>query len=205
MKHTDIINKIIEKNNFKSYLEIGVGDGESFKKINCELKESCDPYNDEKDGMYNKDLITYHMTSDEMFKNMDTNKKYDVIFIDGLHIGNQVLKDLWNSLNHITENGYVLIHDSVPLYAGMCSTERCNGEWVGTVYKIYPILLKEDINFYILNDDFGIGVVRGNQKFKSINVPQESDMSFKEVFYNTEFDYPRLYKMRWAYQMDEFN
>lgn len=199
MKRTDIINELIRRNNYKSYLEIGVGNGMSYQSIYCENKESCDPYNDEDDGSC-LDVITYNMTSDDMFYYMDPNKKYDIIFIDGLHSGNQVLKDLWNSLQHITENGMILIHDSFPPVESLCRYPRTNEtSWWGSVYKIYPILLSEGIDFSILCDDCGIGIIKGNQRFRSINVPQESDWNFFDI-YASDFDYSREFKMMWAYQ-----
>ena len=42
MLRTDIIQKFITKRNYKSYLEIGVYNGNNFVNINCENKESCD-------------------------------------------------------------------------------------------------------------------------------------------------------------------
>lgn len=42
---TDIINYLIWKQGYRSYLEIGLDDPEpNFTKIRCELKESVDPY-----------------------------------------------------------------------------------------------------------------------------------------------------------------
>ena len=52
------------------------------------------------------------MTSDEFFsQNKET---FDLIFIDGLHIHEQVLKDIDNSLNVLNENGVILLHDCLP-------------------------------------------------------------------------------------------
>ena len=40
----DLINYLIEKRNFKSHLEIGLDNGDNYKRIQCEHKESVDPY-----------------------------------------------------------------------------------------------------------------------------------------------------------------
>ena len=52
------------------------------------------------------------MTSDEFFKQNE--KRFDLIFIDGLHEANQVFRDVKNSLNYLNENGVILLHDCNP-------------------------------------------------------------------------------------------
>ena len=45
MKRHDIINLLIDERGYKSYLEIGLDNPYlNFVHINCELKESVDPY-----------------------------------------------------------------------------------------------------------------------------------------------------------------
>ena len=46
MKAYQLINILIQENNYKTYLEIGVFKGETFKKINCDIKDSVDSYDD---------------------------------------------------------------------------------------------------------------------------------------------------------------
>ena len=55
------------------------------------------------------------MTSDEYFlKIKDTGVKFDIIFIDGLHLDYQVDLDLKNSLKHLSQNGFIIMHDCNP-------------------------------------------------------------------------------------------
>ena len=57
------------------------------------------------------------MTSDEFFDFLRTNefdRKYDVIFIDGLHKSYQVKKDILNSLQFLNPKGYIVLHDCNP-------------------------------------------------------------------------------------------
>lgn len=190
---TELINYLIKKNNFKTYLEIGIGNGSNFNKIDCELKDACDPYESTTDGCC-KEVITYNMTSDEMFKKMDESKTYDVIFIDGLHKGEQVLKDISNALKHISKDGYILIHDSLP----SCEQHACfpRGKqihWNGSVYKAYPTLLDDNIAFEIINMDEGIGVIKGDQAFKTVTL-QESEMSYKDIF-KSDFNYEKEFNI----------
>ena len=68
-----IVQDIIKRKNYKSYLEIGCFDDELFNFVNCEKKIGVDPV---VGGNIRK-------TSDDYFK--DCNEKFDCIFIDGLH------------------------------------------------------------------------------------------------------------------------
>ena len=80
MNHIEIINYLIKKYNYKTYLEIGVYIKKCFNYIEIENKECCDI----KDWIGDNN-ITYLMTSDEMFARMPMNKKYDIIFIIHWH------------------------------------------------------------------------------------------------------------------------
>lgn len=202
MKRTEIINRLVDKFNYKSYLEIGIGQGTNFEEINCEYKECCDPH--PFDDCVCMDKVTYRMTSDEMFEIMDYNKKFDIIFIDGLHSAEQVLRDLWNSFNHITEHGSILIHDSLPIAKEFAMYpfpgEVIDKLWYGDVYRIYPILVNEGMKFNIFEDDCGIGFIRGDQRFKSVNVPQASKLTFDEIFTNSNYNFPKIFNLIWSYE-----
>ena len=39
---------------------------------------------------------------------------FDVIFIDGLHLADQVEKDIDNALKFIKEDGFIILHDVNP-------------------------------------------------------------------------------------------
>jgi hypothetical protein len=135
----DAINKLIKFHNLSNptYLEIGVWKGETFKNINSNNKDGVDP------GQYcDCDYVNYKMTSDDFFKN-HINKKYDIIFIDGLHTAYQVSKDIYNSINNLTDGGWIILDDVYP----HCEYEqerlnlRKSGPQTGDVWKaVYNIL-----------------------------------------------------------------
>ena len=103
MKRTDIINTIIQKYGYKSYLEVGTQDPTSnFNKINVEHKVSIDPFP--------RGQVTFVGTSDEYFESITDNIKYDIIFIDGLHHDDQVLRDVENSLNRLGSRQAKILH-----------------------------------------------------------------------------------------------
>ena len=79
----EIINQLIKARGYKDYLEVGTDKGDTFSKIEIKNKECCDPINNiSKEYNFKLD---YQMKSDEMFENMPKNKKYDIIFLDGMH------------------------------------------------------------------------------------------------------------------------
>ena len=133
-----LINSIIR--NYKlinpKYLEVGVWTGETFKNINSNNKDGIDP-----EQYCKSDYVNYKMTSDVFFNTCT--QKYDIIFIDGLHTAFQVTKDIYNSINHLNEGGWVIIDDVYP----HCEYEqerlnlRKTGSQTGDVWKgLYNIL-----------------------------------------------------------------
>lgn len=172
MERYDIINDIIETKGFSKYLEIGVRNPDDcYNKINCNTKHSVDPgYENERNN------VDFKFTSDDFFNRLEcglleleNNYKWDVIFIDGLHISNQVEKDVLNSLNHLSEDGFILLHDCNPFlyeynYERVIEDYWGQG-WNGTVWKvIYKLLCtREDLDVYTINTDEGVGLIkRGN-------------------------------------------
>ena len=155
---TEIINKFFKTYGFQSYLEIGVRvPAENFDLINAELKESVDP---EPMGE-----CTYITTSDNFFENYVNDKKYDVVFVDGLHTAEQVYLDVVNSIKHLNDGGFIVIHDCNPLTEYHVRSYddylRTRGHWNGTVFRGFIKLKKElkDWNCFVINEDNGCGII----------------------------------------------
>jgi hypothetical protein len=116
----DVINYLIRELGYRTYLEIGHRKGESFYPIEIESKESVDPQT------INGFTPTYLMKSDEFFKTITgTDKKFDIIFIDGDHDAGQVLKDIKNALKCISANGCIITHDTNPPNERFVEKDRC--------------------------------------------------------------------------------
>lgn len=174
MKRFDIINKIIRQNEFNKYLEIGVcNPKDCFNLVQCQSKDSVDPGVEFPDNP-----VKYQLTSDEFFKQLEAgnldkpvNYQWDVIFIDGLHISDQVRRDVLNALNHLSPNGYILLHDCNPpeiFYAR--EDYYVNGvqmPWNGTTWKVIYDLRssRNDLEVCTANTDWGVGIVRRSNQF----------------------------------------
>ena len=174
MKRTDIINALIQKYGYRSYLEVGTQDPTSnFDKINSECKVSIDPFP--------RGEVTFVGTSDEYFESIDENSKFDIIFIDGLHHDDQVLKDVENSLNHLSENGTIVCHDCLPTTEDMQARDDHGRELTGDVWKAIAELRVEriDLDIKVVDTDYGCGIIR-----RGTNIPyQPTAMNYKTYSY----------------------
>ncbi len=153
MRRRDVINTLIKANGYKSYLEIGLyNPAHNFDYIKCDKKESVDP----EVTKYCKP--TYAMTSDDFFT--QNKKKYDIIFIDGLHHHKQVFKDVTNSLKVLNEGGTIVMHDCIPTSEAMQTVPRIQGEWTGDTWKAaVKIAAMGGVKAIFVNTDYGVGVV----------------------------------------------
>lgn len=171
MTHTDIINFLIKNRHYSSYLEIGLSEpNDNFTKILCENKESVDPYlneSNEYDSKVSKDnlpdnvreCLTYLMTSDEMFEILPKDKKYDLIFIDGLHTEEQCCKDIVNSMKHLNKYGCIVVHDTIPINEETQKRVRESSAWNGDVWKSIVKLNRTNLKFKTVNADCGVTVI----------------------------------------------
>jgi len=169
MKRTDLINFLIQKHNYKSYLEIGVQYGENFKNINAETKIGVDPMESE--------YITHNMTSDEFFAN--NKEKFDIIFIDGLHEYLQVVKDIKNSLSSLNTNGIILVHDCLPKTKKEQKVPRVQGYWTGDGWKaVFDIMSTPNVNVSIVNTETGIAIIKKGENNNKIDKPDYYDYEY---------------------------
>ena len=101
-KRTAIINRFIEKRKYNSYLEIGVNNSVNFNEIAIKHKVGVDPVH----------AATYKLTSDDYFSQHE--ERFDVIFIDGMHLKEYVKRDILNALKILNEGGMIFCHDMNP-------------------------------------------------------------------------------------------
>ena len=174
---TTLLNHLVIKHNLKRYLEIGVQNpDQNFNKILCEYKVSVDPDPNAH--------ATFCMDSDQFFsannpidyidvttkdsaplhQTLERDKRFSLIFIDGLHTAEQVKKDFENALKFLSPNGFIVLHDCNPLKEEHTivprPTER--GHWNGDVYKFAAALLHK--KKFTVDIDNGCMVCPGNRE-----------------------------------------
>lgn len=175
MTRTEIINALISKYNYKEYLEIGVNTpaqpGYNWVGINAPSKTGVDPNVD----------TTYKMGSDEFFRDYQS-ISYDIIFIDGLHIFEQVYRDITNSLNCLSSNGTIVVHDCNPITEITQRRERASDAWHGDVWKAIVKLRMEnvDLTMHTVDTDEGCAIIRKGSQLLLPILPEEDpyDYSF---------------------------
>ena len=170
----EIVSETIQRKKFNTYLEIGCFDNQLFNHINIS-KTGIDPF---KGG-------NIKLKSCDFFK--INKKKYDCIFIDGLHTYEQVIKDIINSLDCINQNGIIFVHDCLPNNVYEQNVPRSTYVWNGDVWKaIVEMRTKKDVQTYTINADYGIGVIlkKKNQDTLYINETNFKKLKFKDFYYN---------------------
>lgn len=149
MNRIEIINLLIKKNNYKSYLEIGCQSDVCFSSIKCENKVGVDP---QSGG-------TFRGTSDDFFK--QNTGKFDVIFIDGLHYAHQVLSDIKNSLLVLNEGGIIVCHDMLPTSEESQRVPRETKVWYGNCWKaFFHLRSNKDLAMFTIDTDCGCGIIK---------------------------------------------
>jgi hypothetical protein len=164
IKRYDIINYLIEKYKLVNYLEIGVFQGENIRKVKAFHKDGVDPGHEG----YVVPEVNYPMTSDDFFDLLKGHEdiKYDIIFIDGLHHADQVKKDIRNSLNHIVEGGFILLHDCNPVSYEAQLVPRQTIAWNGDVWEAFVDFKAHypKMKCSVIDTDFGVGVIKVGER-----------------------------------------
>ncbi len=166
---TSIIRHLIMKNQFQSYLEIGVRDFRNFDQIQCATKTGVDPQPVKPDQrpVWENLFVT---TSDEFFARLAEDVRFDLIFIDGLHLDEQVSRDIGNSLRHLSEGGCIIMHDcNPPTEFHQREVYKVDGKfppWNGTTWKAYARRRMTDsgLEMCVVNTDWGVGVIRRGEQ-----------------------------------------
>lgn len=181
MNRTEVINFLIEKYGYKSYLEVGVQYPESnYDKIKIERKIGVEPF--PVADWLNKGIV--ELTSDMFFKSLEEDVKYDIIFIDGLHTREQCLADIFNSLKHLNEGGCILVHDCLPTEEYQTTKEDNGREWTGDVWKsIVDIQYRKGVKVCTIDTDWGIGFITQEYYTNELELPEEP--SYVELDWET--------------------
>jgi len=177
MNRIQIINTLIEKNNYKRYLEIGVNTpaqpGYSHESIHVEVKHGVDPNVE----------TTFKVPSDDFFAT--NTEKYDIIFVDGLHIFDQAHRDIVNSLKLLNDDGTIVVHDCNPRKEITQRPIRASNVWHGDVWKAILKLRMErtDISVYTIDADEGCTVIQKGSQDLYVPLPSEGQDIYSFDFF----------------------
>lgn len=202
-----IIQKIIEHVKARTYLEIGVREGECFLRIKARRKIAVDPQMHITPTRKRKYIFRYffnlfnryvRLTSDDYFmreRELLKRTGLDVIFIDGLHTYEQSLKDVLNALEYLNPGGVIIMHDCNPSseaaalpaasYEHAANILGFSGEWNGDVWKTIVHLRssRKDLDVFVLDCDQGLGIIARREPEAVLSfTPGEIDrLSYKDL------------------------
>ena len=168
------ISQVIMKKGYENsnYLEIGCFDDKAFNSIPLPLEQ--------KIGIDPVQGGTHRMTSDDFFSS--NKKKFDVIFIDGLHTYEQCSKDCINAMNFLNKDGIIIFHDMMPRH----KTEE-SPKFSGDVWKVaYDLTKSKNVNFIIANMDQGVGLLKvtsNSNYIKQLEIKNKNFDDYKNFYY----------------------
>lgn len=180
---TEVINWLLSQSNEDtSYLEIGVRDpNDNYSHIIATHKYSVDP------GVeYKANPVDFKVTSDEFFEQLTSGTilsskiRFDVIFVDGLHLAEQVDRDIANSLKYLKEDGFLVLHDCNPPSEWHARENfryhftPARGDWNGTTWKAFlKWRCDPSIQSCCIDTDWGLGILSKSrpigESFKGTN------------------------------------
>lgn len=139
--------------NCDNYLEIGCDSDATFSFLKPKFKMAV--------GVNYVSGGTLKMSSDDYFKSVDL-PQFDLIFIDGLHLYKQVIKEIQSSLKILSPSGMIVIHDCKPRdEKEACPIQPLSPQlWNGDVWKAALwARCQPDLDCATLNADWGSMVI----------------------------------------------
>lgn len=176
---TDFINEVVARNAVQSYLEIGCRDDECFSQIRAPHRVGVDPMSGG----------TVRATSDEFFAS--NHERFDLIFIDGLHLYEQVLRDIRNSLAALNPGGVILLHDCLPTDCIAQYRKQSSRIWNGDVWKaLVEARTWPHVDTATCLIDFGVGIICARPNSAPLELAPQDLATMRYEFLAS--DYQRL-------------
>mgnify|MGYP001307709426 FL=1 len=174
----DLINYVINKYDYKKYLEIGCHNNEVFNQIKIE-KIGVDPVSGG----------NFKGTSDKFFEQNKEN--FDCIFIDGMHEYKQVKKDIINSIKFLNKNGIIILHDCLPKSISHQRVPRTRYSWNGDVWKaVVEARTWKHVDTFTVLSDQGLGIIKNKDNSDLLDL---EDISFEKLKFKFFYDnYPKI-------------
>ena len=154
MAPSGFLNRLAGRYGYSRYLEVGVQTGRTFKEVSCGERMGMDP------ALRGKLYGVVRMTSDEFFDWLPSGVEFDLAFVDGLHLREQALRDVRNSLSRLSAGGMVVLHDCLPRSEGQQGRRQVGGSWTGDVWRAMAELrMDAGLESVTVREDWGFGVV----------------------------------------------
>jgi hypothetical protein len=188
----------MREKNLKNYLEIGVFNGHIFFRVKGNFKIAVDPeFRFSTGRKIIKALINpsnfnnryFEKTADDFFTQdapgVIGDRKLEMALIDGMHEYAYALRDVENTLQYLSQDGVIVMHDCNPLTheANVSFAEwqarNFEGTWNGDVWKTIMLLrTRPDINVFTLNCDHGLGIITRSKPEAVLSYTPEQVQSF---------------------------
>lgn len=177
----EIVQFLLSQFDQPRYLEIGVNQGMTFCNVSAAEKTGVDPHFSFNTAEYlkrNRNIYLENMSSDVFFSTVCSMRKFDVIFLDGLHEFNQTLRDLFNSINFLSENGIIVLDDILPnsyysSISDLATSKKVreilgirDKSWMGDVYRVVFFIASflQQYSYATVADSHGLMIVWKQQR-----------------------------------------
>lgn len=122
--YQDVLAVLFRAMGYRTYLELGVGDGSMVRKIHplAALTVAVDV----RLTSLPADVRRYEMTTREFFELPEAPGPFDMIFVDADHAHESVRSDLWSALALLSPDGTVALHDTDPSERRYLHPTHCN-------------------------------------------------------------------------------
>ncbi len=188
MTRAFVLQQLIKKKKYRRYLEIGIYKGKTFLPLDCKYKIAVEPVLKISPVYWLKWILKnprnlqnkyFFMTSEAFFRRkrnyLTGQPEQDLIFIDGLHTFRASLEDVLNSLQYLSKDGTIVLHDCFPPNKAAATPAKSyeqassqnipgwTGAWCGDVWKTIAYLKKEhseNLDIIVLDTDLGLGIIK---------------------------------------------
>jgi len=167
VSYREYVFEILVRKSARSYLEIGVRDGETLALVDAP-SIGVDPHFNIQSNVIGrkKRMFLFQMTSDEFFREYDPRLllggPLDAVFLDGLHQFEYLLRDFINSEAVCHRDSVIMLDDCLPNHSEMTERtfnpeEREHKEtahwWTGDVWKVVQILKRYRPDLHMVTAD----------------------------------------------------
>lgn len=156
----DLILELIRLFTLHTYVEIGVQKGYTFNRIAPRVSRAVAvDIEDMRHILIGQSIEHYRMTSDEFARQWGD--PIDMLFIDGDHRKEQVMKDFDSLSPFVREGtGLILLHDTYPVCDRLLQDDCCSNAWEAA-WEIRKNRKYEDFEIVTLPGPYaGISIIR---------------------------------------------